>query len=539
MRIICTYRDKHKVWETPEKEVIFGRADEKSAVMLDLSPDQKVSRLHGRMCEENGTFWIEDLKSSRGTQINGVEIKGQGRQQLKPSDTVTVGETSLQLHQPPAKQKAASRPDYLPEGSILLPELKHDQSGVAIAQHVDVDAASSAALPLGSTNEEAVRRFGLVCDLPLRFAEKTKLDTLLPTIIEQLVKVIAHAESWALVLREPENDALLLKAYHYIRQPYLSETLVRRAMADRKAFIWERRSEGDLSGSIVANNIEIGMYVPLLWQDEALGAISIGTRRADVAFTEEDLRLTVVIAHFAAMAVGTHQLQEKLRKESVVKANLLRQFSPKVAEQLLAHRGKLKLGGQRSEVTILNSDIRGFTQLVRDMDPDDVVEMLNEYLSVLVPVIFAHRGTIDKFMGDAILAVFGSLENDPKHHQNAVLAALDMQSAVEKLNEVRKLRGNPSCNFGIGLHCGEVIHGFVGTADRMEFTVVGDAVNRAARYCAGAGPGEVLISPEMHERVWRNAETQQTSIQTKHEGDFVAYRVLSAKGPVGTQTKKK
>jgi adenylate cyclase len=239
------------------------------------------------------------------------------------------------------------------------------------------------------------------------------------------------------------------------------------------------------------------------------------------------------------MAVATHQLQEKLRKESVVKANLLRQFSPKVAEQLLSHRGKLKLGGQRSEVTILNSDIRGFTQLVCEMDPDDVVEMLNEYLSVLVPVIFANRGTIDKFMGDAILAVFGSLENDPKHHQNAVLAALDMQSAVDKLNEVRKLRGNPACKFGIGLHCGEVIHGFVGTAERMEFTVVGDAVNRAARYCAGAGPGEVLISPEMHEHVWRHAETQQTSIQTKHEGDFVAYRVISANAPVPNQTKKK
>jgi adenylate cyclase len=538
MRIICTYKESRKVWETPEKEVILGRAEEPSAAVLDLSPDQKVSRVHGRIWEGGGTFWIEDLKSSRGTQLNGLEIKGQGKHPLRATDTVVVGETTLQLYLPKAKTSVA-KPDYLPEGSILLPESKHDESGVAIARHVDVDAASPSVLPVGTNGEEANRRFQLVCELPLRFAEKTKLDTLLPAIIEQLVKVIPHAESWALVLREPETDSLLLKAYHYVRQPYLSETLVRRAMTDRKAFIWERKSGGDLSGSIVANAIETGMYVPLLWQDEALGAISVGTRRADVAFTDEDLRLTLVIAHFAAMAVATHQLQEKLRKESVVKANLLRQFSPKVAEQLLSHRGKLKLGGQRSEVTILNSDIRGFTQLVCEMDPDDVVEMLNEYLSVLVPVIFANRGTIDKFMGDAILAVFGSLENDPKHHQNAVLAALDMQSAVGKLNEVRKLRGNPSCKFGIGLHCGEVIHGFVGTAERMEFTVVGDAVNRAARYCAGAGPGEVLISPEMHEHVWRHAETQQTSIQTKHEGDFVAYRVISANAPVTNQTKKK
>jgi len=539
MRFLYSYKDTHKVWETPENEVIVGRADEKSNMVLDLTPDQKVSRLHGRIWEENGSVWIEDLKSSRGTQINGVEIKGKGRQPLRPSDTIVVGETTVQLQAAPKKTPVPAHADYLPEGSILLPELKDSEVSVAIARDVDVDAKSPSALALDSVGEEAVRRFKLVCELPLYFGEKTKLDTLLPAIVDQLAKAIPHAESWALVLREPETDALLLKAYHYIRQPSLSETLVRRAMTDRKAFLWERKSGGELSGSIVANDIETGMYVPLLWQDEALGAISIGSRRADVAFTDEDLRLTVVIAHFAAMAVATHQLQEKLRKESVVKANLLRQFSPKVAEQLLSHRGKLKLGGQRSEVTILTSDIRGFTQLVCEMDPDEVVEMLNEYLSVLVPVIFAHRGTIDKFMGDAILAVFGSLENDPRHHHNAVLAALDMQSAVDKLNEVRKLRGNPCCQFGIGLHCGEVIHGFVGTAERMEFTVVGDAVNRAARYCAGAGGGEVLVSPDMHERIWRNAETQQTSIQTKHEGDFVAYRVISAKVPVTTQTKKK
>jgi len=88
------------------------------------------------------------------------------------------------------------------------------------------------------------------------------------------------------------------------------------------------------------------------------------------------------------MAVATHRLQERLRRESIIKANLLRQFSPKVAEQLLAHKGRLRLGGRRSEVTILNADIRGFTQLAREMDPEDVVEMLNDYLGALVPVIF-------------------------------------------------------------------------------------------------------------------------------------------------------
>ena len=180
-------------------------------------------------------------------------------------------------------------------------------------------------------------------------------------------------------------------------------------------------------------------------------------------------------------------------------------------------------------MTILNSDIRSFSQLAREMDPDDVVEMLNDYLGVLVPVIFAHNGTVDKFMGDAILAIFGSPEPDPKHHENALRAAVEMQTAVKKLNEARQLRGVPCRDFGIGIHCGEVVHGFVGTAERMEFTVIGDAVNQAQRYCAAAGGGEVLISPEVHEHVWQFVETEQTIVVTKHKDELVVFRVIRLK----------
>jgi adenylate cyclase len=221
-----------------------------------------------------------------------------------------------------------------------------------------------------------------------------------------------------------------------------------------------------------------------------------------------------------------HQLREHLRKESNIKSHLLRQFSPKVADKLLAHKGGVRLGGRRNEVTILNSDIRGFTNLARDMEPDEVVEILNEYWRVVVPVIFAHNGTIDKFMGDALLAVFGSPEPDPNQQQNGVRAALEMQTAIANLNETRKAAKLACCDFGIGIHCGQAVHGFVGTNDRMEFTVIGDAVNRTQRYCAAAAAHEILISPEVQKRVGGLVETELTKIQTKHEGELAAYRVL-------------
>jgi adenylate cyclase len=269
------------------------------------------------------------------------------------------------------------------------------------------------------------------------------------------------------------------------------------------------------------------MYAPLLWEDEALGVLCADGHKTEAAFAEDDLRLMVLVAGYAAMAVATHQLQEKLRLESATKANLLRQFSPAVAERLLTHRGRFHLGGERSEVTLLCSDIRGFTRMSFDMEPDEIVETLNEYFAYLVPVLFANRGTIDKYMGDGILAVFGSPEPDPCHHEHAVRAAVEMQAAVAKLNAERALRGVPTRDIGIGIHCGEVVQGFVGTSERMEFTVIGDAVNRASRYGAAAQGKEILISPEVHEHVWRLVEAEGTTIQTKHEGDLHAYRIIS------------
>src|ERR1700733_5589765 len=110
-------------------------------------------------------------------------------------------------------------------------------------------------------------------------------------------------------------------------------------MKEHKAFIWKKSTEVDMSKSIMQNALEEGMYAPLLWQDEPLGVICGGTMKLGETFTEEDLRLVVVIAQYASMAVAMHRLQATLRRESATKANLMRQFSPKVAERLLTARG--------------------------------------------------------------------------------------------------------------------------------------------------------------------------------------------------------
>src|ERR1700676_2192808 len=219
MRIISTYRGAQRNWETSEREVTFGRAAGKSASVLDLSPDQKVSRLHGRIWQENGFFWIEDLNSGRGTLVNNAEIKGQGKKKLQAGDVIVAGNTTLQIES--SDPHVTAHTNFLETGTTLPPEKRRAQAEVAIIHELDatnfiplgieeakglglaqvrtaiVDAAqdnlkssepsgthaplASSAPSVASRAPEIVeRRLNLICELPMHLAAKTELAALLP-----------------------------------------------------------------------------------------------------------------------------------------------------------------------------------------------------------------------------------------------------------------------------------------------------------------------------------------------------------------------
>jgi adenylate cyclase len=514
IRIAYSYQGDRMTFCGESAEVIVGRPTQSVRVDLDLRPDRSVSRPHARIWVEDGRCWIEDLNSLRGTLVDGQEIKGTGKRQLHRGDVVRVGETLLWVDVPAEPTRPEPASSFRAASST--PPLE-------IAKTLDATVRSF--VPVAGTSTDTARRLALLYELPLQFGAEGEVDTLLQRIVQRLVDVIPGGARGALVLREPDSDRLLLKAYVSPDQPAVSETLARRVMTEGKAFIWRRGEEADAGVTLLQSRTETGMYAPLLWQGEALGAICVDNPQHDSTFTDEDLRLMLTVAHYAAMALANRQLQERLRRESGVRATLLRQFSPKIAERLMGHHGRPRLVSQRGEVTILCSDIRGFTKLSKDMEPDDVVEMLNDYFSQLIPVIFAHDGTLDRYIGDSVLAVFGSPEPDPRHMEQAVRAALGIQAALATLNGSRKARGQVTFDVGIGVHCGEVVHGFIGLAERREFTVIGYAVNQTSRYCAAARGGEVLISPEMYQRLWKIVQAEPTTISTKHEGDLPAFRV--------------
>lgn len=394
-------------------------------------------------------------------------------------------------------------------------------------QHLEVAETIDASAPsflVPDTASDTRQYLGLLYELPLRFAQETALGPLLQTITERLVSTIPGAMRGALLLADRASGELLLKAHIPTGEPAADLMLAHRATEHRQGFIC-RDQGGSQSVASSGHHVGAAMYAPLLWKDKALGVVCVDSRRT--AFSAEDLRLMVAVAQYASLAAVQQQLQDELREGATLLSRLMTSFSPKTRDQLVskARNGRLRLGGEKSEIVVLFYDIHGFTRLTMSLEPEDVFDMLNEYLSPLVEAIFRYDGTIDKFTGDGILAVFGSPEPDQGRHEKAVRAALAMQQAMKSVSASRQARKQAVFEAGIGVHCGQVLHGFIGSNERLEYTVLGDAVNRASRFCAGAGPGEILISPELHQRVWEVVEVEPVAIETKHEGQFQAFRL--------------
>jgi adenylate cyclase len=518
VRIRYRYRDNEKVFDQPAASVIIGRPRHGVRVDIDLTPDLRVSRPHAQISLADGQYWIEDLGSANGTEVGDRSIKGEGKVRLELGQTIRISETTLEVAIPTV---AADRDlDWSSDNATLV---ETQDTRLNIGETID---ATAPVYDLGDPiDPDQAKALVLLYELPLRFAGQIELDELFQTIIEQLVAIIPAASRGALLLEDPESGQLLLKAHVPAGQPSVSMTLATMTMIRRQGFIW--REGLDPSRSQFLNRIKAGMYVPLIWEGRAMGAACVDNSDGGTLFTLHDLRLMLAVAHYAAMAAKQHQLQSNLRSNAVLLSRLLSNFSPKIRDKLLARaaNGRLRPGGEKSEVVILISDIRGFTQLTAGMDTDDVMDLLNHYFSGLVDAIFKYDGTVDRISGDGILAVFGSPEPDPLRHEKAIRAALAMQSVMSEISEERQRRGLAICEIGIGVHCGEVLHGFVGSKDRMELTIIGEAANWTDRYCTGARGGEILVSPAMHQRLWRYVDAELTIIDTKHEGRLRAYRL--------------
>jgi len=242
------------------------------------------------------------------------------------------------------------------------------------------------------------------------------------------------------------------------------------------------------------SELAASLALPMIYQGQVTGVLALGHKKSGHFFTREDVDLLDTMADQAAVAIENAKLAEQMKKEETVRTNLSRYLSPQIVDQIVQQGVQVNLGGDKKVVTVLFSDIRNFTGITETQPPDKLVRLLNEYFTEMAGIIFAHQGSLDKYIGDAIVAVFGSLIDLENSAHNAAQAAVQMMQRLPNLNERWKREYGFEMQIGIGLNTGEVFLGNIGSSERMEFTVIGDTVNVASRLSGLAKPGQILVT---------------------------------------------
>ena len=200
---------------------------------------------------------------------------------------------------------------------------------------------------------------------------------------------------------------------------------------------------------------------------------------------------------------------EDITEQSKIKNTFKRYVSKSVVDQLLDDDQKLNLGGEERDVTVLFSDIRGFTAMSEKMKPKEVVSTLNSYFSEMIDIIFKFDGTLDKIVGDELMVVFGAPIARDDDAERAVQTAIGMVESLKKFNDKRVKKGKVPINAGIGINKGKVISGNIGSKDQMDYTVIGDTVNLGARLCSFAGPLKIIVSKSVKDEIGDNYKTRK------------------------------
>ena len=342
-------------------------------------------------------------------------------------------------------------------------------------------------------------RLRLTWELTRDIGLERDLDQLLHKILMSLFKFV-NADRAVILLRE--NDGKLLPRAAHRRDGtdapiQVSSTILDHVMTERAAVLTHDASMDFASSkgkSMILNRISSAIVVPLLHEKQVLGALWLDSESL-AQFQQKDLELVTTVGNQAAMFIENNLLAKKVEQEIMTRERFSRLLSPNVAEQVISGKLEVKKGGVYvPECTVFNSDIRGFTRMSEGATAGVINELLNDYFELMVETIFKYEGTLDKFMGDGIMAFWGAPAVHADDAVRSVQCALDQMEALGKFNRKRVEAGQPPLAVGMGLHTGPLVAGYVGSSKAMSYTVIGDTANTSARLCGIALAGQVIVS---------------------------------------------
>jgi adenylate cyclase len=485
----------------------IGRAAENSVPLND----PRVSRQHAHIVKRgdayfviNGVFNGSVLKRS----ANGILINGQQRDEcrLMHGDRIKVGASVLRfLDEEPAERPAPLRYEdgALGKTQIAVParSLPHDAAGALTRGQ---DSLSELQVLRRKADILAMlyelnKTFNSVFNLAAIFDKATDI-ILRVTPADRVVALLGNESpiTSGFESLSPVGIKARHEAYHPGAKPVaVSRTILTKALGERVALLSQDATadaQFAQANSVIAQGVRSTICAPLLTESGVHGAIYADRLDPAAVFTRDDLEFLTAIASQTAVAVESARAHERLAREEVARANYSRFMPEYVVRQMLEHPESFKLGGANQRVTVLFADVRGFTSISEHAPPERVVQILNLYFSAMTEIIFAHGGTLDKYIGDGLMALFGAPAATPLDASNALTAAVAMQRQMDVLNRELRAAGLPEISVGIGLHTGEATVGYIGSERRSEYTAIGDTVNLAARLESRAQGGQILSS---------------------------------------------
>lgn len=347
---------------------------------------------------------------------------------------------------------------------------------------------------------EMSRTLGTVFDLKEIFVKATDL-IFRGTPAERVVALIADESLDGKILDYSLNPIAVRardsQLENSLEKLTVSRTITQKVMREKVALLsQDAKSDAEFSNaeSIVAQGVRSTICAPLITESNVHGVVYADRLDPFAVFTEEDLELISAVAAQIAVTVETVKAHKRLAREEVARANYSRFMPEYVVKQMLDNPNSFRLGGINQTITVLFADIRGFTSLSENEKPEKVVTLLNLYFSAMSEIIFEFGGTLDKYIGDGLMAIFGAPNASPNDAKHALQTAIAMQKRLMILNKDLRNEGFSEVQIGIGLHTGEATIGYIGSEKRSEYTAIGDTVNLAARLESNARPGQILIS---------------------------------------------
>lgn len=510
-------------------EIIIGRHHRGRQVDLDLAPDGKVSRLHARLVYDNDTYWLEDLGSRHGTWVNGEQIVE--KMQLTPDDVIRMGDSVLKVL--PMQEQDEDVADELYEPPIsstrrdftVPPEITPDESVTengTISFMLDATQDPFSPSDKDRTHDlipQMKRQMRALYDITQVLGKICPRDEFLPLLVDELRRALPSAQRGVVMLVD-EYDRLHPRIHWPDDPPEPRDALIEQACIRRSTFMWSIVQQRKLTTEVPDNGPKSAMYAPLLWQGHLLGLIYVENRDSSVAFSSTDCDLLRAISHQVTLSLRNQVKQQEMQRETSIRSSLLRQFTPNTTEKLLEHRDRLRLGGSRTTpVTILSLIVRGFNTCIATIRPDEVIHLIDRIYAAFVPIIFKHDGILFQYNGHSLTALFGTPESDDDQWEKAVLVALSIQQEMRAIAGQWHSIGMAHCGVSIGIHTGEIVQGFIGPLDRVQYMAVGDAFTWAERYCHHANRDEIIISKEVQEHVFRLVEVEPKIISELFDTD--------------------